>query len=650
MTTHKSGCVCADCERVRALHEQVAQLSPEVRATIRGETRTGEPLFSEDPDRCPTFAVVGGARCVRQRGHEGGHDIEQRESEPRSRCPERWGGEGGSQCKNDRGHAGGHSWQRESEPQKTSESPKEADRVSIPASAATGAATSTPGGGSEGPGATSEQRGSEPPGGEVRALRGLTLDREAFTRDERGSEPSLAQLAYETHAADLRGAFPDDLVIVEPWSELCAKEQSVWNGVVAAVLANMQRGQKPLPEWGPDDKPIPEDAEIHAAFPTRSERHDLYGEAMRMVSAKYSKGALVALVNWLLNRIEGNRMIDAALLSSDEQRCAEPQKRENDDGEQDGGVRRVRGDHQARDGVLSGRGGAGEANDPRGTAAPHEVRSSGVSGPDARGGSLQGVHAEGLLEGDARASDRRRVEQRGERPSHGELATAYLLKHTGGRFTGEWQRELTALLRSVASDASDLSNADVDELRACVRNLLALIERARPRVDGFDALAVMLAADAIGYKVQQRSAGPSQIGEHAEDDEADAGARPGGSRAQGAGASESRGAQRGGASSEDDRGGIRSGLPRAPGDAVGRTRNEFDPLVSGGMGSSSSEGQRVERPGPRDRVRVEWPGHPMHGVEGRVVDDGATIVAFMLHTGDLARAPLAKLRIVERAE
>jgi hypothetical protein len=55
-------------------------------------------------------------------------------------------------------------------------------------------------------------------------------------------------------------------------------------------------------EW--DDRPIPEDAEIHAAFPTRSERHDLYAEAMRLVGAKRSKGELVKLVNWLLHKAE----------------------------------------------------------------------------------------------------------------------------------------------------------------------------------------------------------------------------------------------------------------------------------------------------------------------------------------------------------
>lgn len=48
------------------------------------------------------------------------------------------------------------------------------------------------------------------------------------------------------------------------------------------------------------DKPLPEDAAIAAAFPTLTGRHDIYAEAMRLVGAKHSKAALVALVNWLL--------------------------------------------------------------------------------------------------------------------------------------------------------------------------------------------------------------------------------------------------------------------------------------------------------------------------------------------------------------
>lgn len=52
-----------------------------------------------------------------------------------------------------------------------------------------------------------------------------------------------------------------------------------------------------------DDHPLPEDAEIEAAFPTRSGKHEIYAEAMRMVSARYSKSGLIALVNMLLHRI-----------------------------------------------------------------------------------------------------------------------------------------------------------------------------------------------------------------------------------------------------------------------------------------------------------------------------------------------------------
>jgi hypothetical protein len=64
--------------------------------------------------------------------------------------------------------------------------------------------------------------------------------------------------------------------------------------------------------WG--DKPLPEDDAIKAAFPTRSGRHDLYAEAVRLVGAKRSKYALVSLVTWLLLRIE-----EAGLRPSDPQ-------------------------------------------------------------------------------------------------------------------------------------------------------------------------------------------------------------------------------------------------------------------------------------------------------------------------------------------
>lgn len=57
-------------------------------------------------------------------------------------------------------------------------------------------------------------------------------------------------------------------------------------------------------EWDDRDLKQEEEQAMHDAFPTRSQRHDLYQEAMRMVGAKRSKGELVRLVNWLLHRAE----------------------------------------------------------------------------------------------------------------------------------------------------------------------------------------------------------------------------------------------------------------------------------------------------------------------------------------------------------
>lgn len=54
------------------------------------------------------------------------------------------------------------------------------------------------------------------------------------------------------------------------------------------------------PKW--DDVPLPEDEKIDAVHPTRSGRHDLYTEAMRLVGARRSKRGLVDLVNWLLHQ------------------------------------------------------------------------------------------------------------------------------------------------------------------------------------------------------------------------------------------------------------------------------------------------------------------------------------------------------------
>lgn len=56
--------------------------------------------------------------------------------------------------------------------------------------------------------------------------------------------------------------------------------------------------------WDEDDRALPEDEAIHDAHPIRTGRHDQYAEAMRLVGAKRSKGALVSLVTWLLFRLD----------------------------------------------------------------------------------------------------------------------------------------------------------------------------------------------------------------------------------------------------------------------------------------------------------------------------------------------------------
>jgi hypothetical protein len=49
------------------------------------------------------------------------------------------------------------------------------------------------------------------------------------------------------------------------------------------------------------DKPIPEDASIAAAHPSKTGDYATYAEAQRLVSAKRSKFGIIALVNWLLS-------------------------------------------------------------------------------------------------------------------------------------------------------------------------------------------------------------------------------------------------------------------------------------------------------------------------------------------------------------
>jgi hypothetical protein len=57
----------------------------------------------------------------------------------------------------------------------------------------------------------------------------------------------------------------------------------------------------PLNDWA--DKDDKWTKEVEDAFPTRSGSHKEYQTAMEMIHARHSKGAIVALINWLLLRI-----------------------------------------------------------------------------------------------------------------------------------------------------------------------------------------------------------------------------------------------------------------------------------------------------------------------------------------------------------
>lgn len=82
---------------------------------------------------------------------------------------------------------------------------------------------------------------------------------------------------------------------------VCGQQVAAAQGALKAALAEAP----PEFEWTVNDKPLPEDDEIKAVFPTRSGNFRRYEEAVRLVGAKRSKYALVDLVNWLLSRTEG---------------------------------------------------------------------------------------------------------------------------------------------------------------------------------------------------------------------------------------------------------------------------------------------------------------------------------------------------------
>lgn len=95
---------------------------------------------------------------------------------------------------------------------------------------------------------------------------------------------------------------------------------SRWAGYgdeIRASLTELIRTAQTEAVWS--DKPDEWSEKIREAFPTRSGSHEQYGIAMTMVSNRHSKGALVALVNWLLVRADGVKALPTVCIE-----CGKP--------------------------------------------------------------------------------------------------------------------------------------------------------------------------------------------------------------------------------------------------------------------------------------------------------------------------------------
>jgi hypothetical protein len=101
----------------------------------------------------------------------------------------------------------------------------------------------------------------------------------------------------------LRGVCEELVKIIpdEFWEKLNEAEEF---DQLEALPDAMRRYIDSLKQWTKEDQPLPEDSKIEATHPTKTNEHQVYAEALRLVGAKRSKYALVDLVNWLLIRLE----------------------------------------------------------------------------------------------------------------------------------------------------------------------------------------------------------------------------------------------------------------------------------------------------------------------------------------------------------
>jgi hypothetical protein len=110
-----------------------------------------------------------------------------------------------------------------------------------------------------------------------------------MSTDNRPTRPDLEAIEARAKESRFIAITPKDTAILVAYTRSLEAERDAWQ------------------KW--QDSPTEHDDAISAAFPTRSGSHVQYAQAMEMVGTRHSKGALVALVNWLL--VERDALKDA---------------------------------------------------------------------------------------------------------------------------------------------------------------------------------------------------------------------------------------------------------------------------------------------------------------------------------------------------
>lgn len=111
----------------------------------------------------------------------------------------------------------------------------------------------------------------------------------------------LAALEIESPESALLGKMKEVLLLLRETLEEDRRKLDEDRDLAVSDALTAERRQA-MAVWSDDDREDQWTPTINRAHPMRSGSHDAYQTAMEMVGHRHSKGALVALVNWLLVR------------------------------------------------------------------------------------------------------------------------------------------------------------------------------------------------------------------------------------------------------------------------------------------------------------------------------------------------------------